>query len=229
MKLIDMSSCSGCESVESAATGCSSSCSIDGGVFCLLPPQPLSATQASLSRFGNALKCATCFMTSLCDFLFISSPLSLSHYRLYCGLFLLNFPHKHTHAHTHTNTIELNMLARFSRYPFHSVCLSRFNKRNLSNSNARKCLSQPRQAVCLPFLLPSLPPPSSCSSLALSVLFCNCLPDDLNPFPIFRSVLPLMLANHIVCSTEISQFNEFHFSFQSPVSIRYFLCSTGIF
>lgn len=92
-------------------------------------------------------------MTSLCDFLFISPLLSslLRFVFIKFSTYTHIYTHiTHTHTHTaHTNAIELNMLARLSRYPFRSVCLSRFNKRNLSNSNARKCLSQPRQAVCL--------------------------------------------------------------------------------
>lgn len=68
------------------------------------PPSFSTPCQSVLSRFGNALKCATCFMTSLCDFLFISPLLS----SLLRFVFIKFSTHTHictyiTHTHTHTN------------------------------------------------------------------------------------------------------------------------------
>lgn len=65
------------------------------------PPTSFTPWQSVLSRFGNALKCATCFMTSLCDFLFISPLLS----SLLRFVFIKFSTHTHNCTHiTHTVT-----------------------------------------------------------------------------------------------------------------------------
>lgn len=52
-------------------------------------------------------------------------------------------------------------------------------------------------------------------------LFCNCLL-DLNPIALLPRSGSLVLANRIVCSTEISQFNEFYFSFSLAFRLDFY-------
>lgn len=100
-----------CKSVESAV-GCQSVASRAAALSIeahsapfppTYPPTSFTPCQSVLSRFGNALKCATCFMTSLCDFLFISLLLS----SLLRFVFIKFSTHTHIYTHiTHTHTHE---------------------------------------------------------------------------------------------------------------------------
>lgn len=149
-------------------------------VFAILMTQCCIAL--SLPCFGSVLKCAQVRNVLYDVFMWFGFYIASS--RLV--LFLLRFVfikffhniHTHTHLHTHTPThIQLNLIclsACFRR--FHSIC--RFNKRNLSNSNARKCLSQPFATVAAPIKHRPAPPRpvhqffSLCRGL---YTFCNSL------------------------------------------------------
>lgn len=154
---------------------------------------PLLSGKTITCRFKSLWKCAqvrNVFYDVFMWFSFyIASPLS--------SLLRFVFIKFSTHTHAHTNTLmQSSLICSLAARGilFTLSVFSRFNKRNLSNSNARKCLSQPRQAVCLPSLaflfLPLLLLKHSLSC------FVTVYPTwTHSPF----SVLPLVLANHIVC------------------------------
>lgn len=97
-----------CKSVESAVgrqslASRAAALSIEACSAPFYPPTSSTPCQSVLSRFGNALKCATCFMTSLCDFLFISPLLS----SLLRFVFIKFSTHTHICTHiSHIHTYE---------------------------------------------------------------------------------------------------------------------------
>lgn len=157
------------------------------------------------------------------------------YYRLYCGLFLLNFPHIRTSihtSHTHTNishstqhtlmqsSLICSLACRGILFAL-SVSVALIKEICQIQTLVNVFHSPVKQFVCYLGSQLSLHLSPALPSLSIVFVCFVTVYSTWTPLPSCPA-LRLVLANHIVCSTEISQFNEFYFSFSLAFRLDFY-------